>query len=197
MKNFDGIVRGAAARQCFITDQSRITDTTHIYSITVKIIMTPLFSGQFADTINSGRCGLGVLRTIFFWSIHTKNRYAAWPENFFKLSSLATSNVLIRLCIFRCQASIRIFLRQPKASQPVNKCFYFMTTHLHPKDFLSMISSGRKGRPFSRSASLFRSAAITVSPPYCCLSASVSSVPICPDAPITSIFDSVHIFCGC
>src|SRR5882672_10524313 len=51
-----------------------------------------------------------------------------------------------------------------------------------------MISRGRNGPvPFRRSASLLRSAAIIISPPNCCLSASVSSVPICPDAPITRI----------
>src|SRR5579864_524618 len=65
-----------------------------------------------------------------------------------------------------------------------------------------MISKGRKGPvPFRRSASLLRSAAIIVSPPNCCLSASVSSVPICPDAPITSVlFMSVQCngkFLGC
>src|SRR4030095_16661109 len=83
MKYFNSIVRGAATRQGFITNEARITDTTHIQSVSLKIIMTPLFSGKLTDSVNGGRRSISILGTILFWGIHPKNRYAAWPENFF------------------------------------------------------------------------------------------------------------------
>src|SRR5450631_2234283 len=83
MKNFNRIVGGAAAGKGFITDQTGIPDTSNVYSVPVKIIMTPLFAGQLTDTINRRWGRIRVLGTIFFWRILSKNRYAAWPENLF------------------------------------------------------------------------------------------------------------------
>jgi hypothetical protein len=59
-----GIVGSASSGLGFIRDQTGITNTTYVYSISLPVIVAPKFTGIFTDSIDGSGFDDGMLRTI-------------------------------------------------------------------------------------------------------------------------------------
>ena len=80
--NVYGVIRRAAARYGFPTDEARITDRTHIDTIPFVVILAQHFTRIFRNAVHRRRFHDGVLRSVFAGGRRPESGDRAWPEYF-------------------------------------------------------------------------------------------------------------------